>query len=232
MVKLRNSYLKNLKPLGLATASPALPPVFGLGIADHLPLHVRNCVGSAAGERLYVISAVAGAPLVLPVEGQGCSRWNSRVTSRDRYSLAESAVEAIAIATMHETSFEAVPISTSVSRSIPPASQDDPLGSRIVRQDVGSRFGRPRTDTNWQLRAACRRSLDNARRRERPPPSSQAPKRFRPQDDERRGRDDDPERGHRQVTPRRQSSELAHDELEIALEQREIGSRLIGLSQR
>jgi hypothetical protein len=61
MVKLRNSYLKNLKPLGLATASPALPPVFGLGIADHLPLHVRNCVGSAAGERLYVISAVAGA---------------------------------------------------------------------------------------------------------------------------------------------------------------------------
>ena len=25
-----------------------------------------------------------------PVEGQGCSRWNSRVTSRDRYSLAES----------------------------------------------------------------------------------------------------------------------------------------------
>jgi hypothetical protein len=58
------------------------------------------------------------------------------------------------------------------------------------------------------------------------------PKRFRPQDDERRGRDDDPERGHRQVPPRRQSSELAGDEFEIALDQREIGSRLIGLSQR
>jgi hypothetical protein len=40
---------------------------------------------------------------VNPVEGQGCSRWNSRVSSRDRYSLAESALEAIATATMHET---------------------------------------------------------------------------------------------------------------------------------
>jgi hypothetical protein len=29
------------------------------------------------------------APLVFPAEGQGCSRWNSRATSRDRYSLAE-----------------------------------------------------------------------------------------------------------------------------------------------
>jgi hypothetical protein len=33
------------------------------------------------------------APLVFPVEGQGCSRWNSRVTARDRYSRAESGPE-------------------------------------------------------------------------------------------------------------------------------------------
>ena len=45
-------------------------------------------------------------------------------------------------------------------------------------------------------------------------------------DDERRGRDDDPERGHRQVTPRRQSSELAHDEFEIVSRSARIGSRL------
>jgi hypothetical protein len=43
----------------------------------------------------------------------------SGVDTRDLYSLAESAVEVIAtaIATMHEASFEAVPISTSVQPS-------------------------------------------------------------------------------------------------------------------
>jgi hypothetical protein len=61
---------------------------------------------------------------------------------------------------------------------------------------------------------------------------SQVPKRFRPKDDEGRRRDDDPERGLRQVTPRRQPGELAGDEFEIALDQREIGPRLIGLLQR
>jgi hypothetical protein len=45
----------------LATASPPLPPVFGLGIADRLPLHVRNRVGPATGKRLYVIPPVSGA---------------------------------------------------------------------------------------------------------------------------------------------------------------------------
>jgi hypothetical protein len=44
-----------------AAAGPPLPPVLSLGIADRLPLHVRNCVGSAAGQRLDVIFAVAGA---------------------------------------------------------------------------------------------------------------------------------------------------------------------------
>jgi hypothetical protein len=71
---------------------------------------------------------------VSPADGQGCSRWNSHVTSRDRYSLAEGAPAAIAtaIATVHETSFGAARISTSASRSsIPPADRDDRLGSRI-----------------------------------------------------------------------------------------------------
>jgi DNA invertase Pin-like site-specific DNA recombinase len=36
----------------------------------------------------------------------------------------------------------------------------------------------------------------------------------------------------RMIAERRQSSELAHDEFEVALEQREIGSRLVGLWQR
>jgi hypothetical protein len=33
-------------------------------------------------------------PVLLPVEGQGCSRWNSRVTSRDRYSFARTVLGA------------------------------------------------------------------------------------------------------------------------------------------
>jgi hypothetical protein len=81
-------------------------------------------------------------------------------------------------------------------------------------------------------RADGRRSPGGAWRRVRPLPLSHAPKRFRPQDDERRRRDDDAERGHRQVTPRRQPGESAGEQFEIALDQREIGSRLIGLAQR
>jgi hypothetical protein len=76
----------------LTTANSPLPSVLGLGIAYGLPLHVGNRIGAAAGERLNVILAVAGqAPLGLPVESQGCARWNSRVTSRDRCSFAEAA---------------------------------------------------------------------------------------------------------------------------------------------
>jgi hypothetical protein len=52
---------REVKPLGLAAAGPPLPPVLSLGIADRLPLQVPNRVGSAAGERLYVIFPVAGA---------------------------------------------------------------------------------------------------------------------------------------------------------------------------
>jgi hypothetical protein len=63
-------------------------------------------------------------------------------------------------------------------------------------------------------------------------PHHKVPKRFRPQDDQGRRRDDDPERGLRQLTPRRQPGELAGDELEIALDQCEVGPRLIGLPQR
>ena len=89
--------------VGLATARPPLPPVLGLRVANGLPLHVRNRVRAIAGERDDVIFAVTGeAPVVSPVEGQGCSRWNSRVTSRDRYSLAVTGAETSAtmIATM------------------------------------------------------------------------------------------------------------------------------------
>jgi hypothetical protein len=45
----------------LVTASLPLPSVLGSRIADRLPLEVRHRVGSATGERLYVILAVAGA---------------------------------------------------------------------------------------------------------------------------------------------------------------------------
>ena len=45
----------------LTTANSPLPSVLGLGIAYGLPLHVGNCIGAAAGERLNVILAVAGA---------------------------------------------------------------------------------------------------------------------------------------------------------------------------
>jgi hypothetical protein len=45
----------------------------------------------SARERLYVVFVKTGTcAVVLPVEGQGCSRWNSRVTSRDRCWLAEA----------------------------------------------------------------------------------------------------------------------------------------------
>jgi hypothetical protein len=52
---------REVKPLPLVPASPPLPPVLGLGVGDGLPLKVPNRVGSAAGELLDVIFAVAGA---------------------------------------------------------------------------------------------------------------------------------------------------------------------------
>ena len=44
--------------------------------------------------------------------------------------------------------------------------------------------------------------------------------------------EDDPECGSRQIAPCRHPRETAHDELQIAFESGEIGSRLIGLAQR
>jgi hypothetical protein len=44
-----------------ANAARALPPVFGLRRLDGLPLQIRNCVGSTAGERNNVIFYVSGA---------------------------------------------------------------------------------------------------------------------------------------------------------------------------
>jgi hypothetical protein len=97
-----------------------------------------------------------------------------------------------AIATVHETSFGAARISTSVSRSsIPPVGQDDPLGLPSVPPSGLSPSWYWRIGKISRLRAACRRALGNARRQVRQPPPSQVPKRFRPQDDERRRRDDD-----------------------------------------
>ena len=70
------------------------------------------------------------------MEGQGCSRWNSRVTSRDRYSLAERGpgrASASAITTMRD--FGPVPIMPSALLSwIAPGGRDDRLGCRACRK--------------------------------------------------------------------------------------------------
>jgi hypothetical protein len=57
------------------------------------------------------------------------------------------------------------------------------------------------------------------------------PKRFGPKDNHSRRRYD-PERGLRQIATGRDAGELAGDEFEMAFDQGEVGSRLIGLSQR
>jgi hypothetical protein len=49
---------------------------------------------------------------------------------------------------------------------------------------------------------------------------------------EDRRAEDDPERCFRQIAAGRHSRKLAHDDFEIAFDQGEAGSRLIGLSQR
>jgi hypothetical protein len=49
---------------------------------------------------------------------------------------------------------------------------------------------------------------------------------------EDRRAEDDPESGFREITARRHSRELTGEKFEIAFDQSEIGSRLIGLSQR
>jgi hypothetical protein len=46
------------------------------------------------------------------------------------------------------------------------------------------------------------------------------------------GAKDNPESGFREIVARRLLGELAGDEFEIAFDQGEIGSRLIGLAQR
>jgi hypothetical protein len=59
--------------------------------------------------------------------------------------------------------------------------------------------------------------------------ASKVPKRFGPQDDECCSRDDDAERGLCKIAPDRQARELAGEELQVVLDSRELGSRLIGL---
>ena len=58
------------------------------------------------------------------------------------------------------------------------------------------------------------------------------PKSLGPENDERRRREDDPERSLRQVAARRQAREPAHYEFQIAFNGSEVGSRLIDLAQR
>src|ERR1700730_16886855 len=74
-----------------------LPRVLSPRGAYRLPLHVQNRVGSAAGERPDMVPDITGqAPGVRPGEGQGCCSWNSRATSRERCSLAETELTASA----------------------------------------------------------------------------------------------------------------------------------------
>jgi hypothetical protein len=69
------------------------PPILSSRFGNRLPLkvlryrdrHTRGALCDPCGRR-------DKRRWVLPVEGQGCSRWNSLVTSRDQYSLAESSV--------------------------------------------------------------------------------------------------------------------------------------------
>jgi hypothetical protein len=41
--------------------------------------------------------------VALPVEGQGCSRWNSLTTSRDRCSVAEATLREVINGMQHAT---------------------------------------------------------------------------------------------------------------------------------
>jgi len=59
----------------LPAARPAFPAVPRPCLGDSLPLHIQHRVGIAASQRDDVILSIAGqAPLVLPVDGQGCAR--------------------------------------------------------------------------------------------------------------------------------------------------------------
>jgi hypothetical protein len=93
----RNRYGRygNRATHGLLTAArSAFPAVLCPRLPDRLPLHVRNRVRSPhASGTLWSLRYPGHAPVVSPVEGQGCSRWNSRVTSRDRCSLAATGVD-------------------------------------------------------------------------------------------------------------------------------------------
>src|SRR5262249_53110610 len=63
-------------------------------------MQVRYRVTAAAGQRDDVIPLVTGAGAAgFAGRWARCSRWNSRVTSRDRYSLAERRVGLKASAT-------------------------------------------------------------------------------------------------------------------------------------
>jgi hypothetical protein len=100
-----------------------------------------------------------------PVEGQGC-RWNSRVTSRDRYSFAESGSGASASATTAISNFARAGLIASASRSsIVPDGRDGRRGFRSEPRDALFPSGRPLTHTTSQFHVACPRSLENARHR-------------------------------------------------------------------
>ena len=53
----------------LTTARPEFPTIFGFGLRDGLPLEVLDGVGTATGERLYVI---------FPITGTGAARSPGR----------------------------------------------------------------------------------------------------------------------------------------------------------
>jgi hypothetical protein len=62
----------NVAPERLPPARPEFPAVFGSRRGYGLPLHVRNRIGSATGQRDYVIPAVTRTPAArLPGGGAG-----------------------------------------------------------------------------------------------------------------------------------------------------------------
>jgi hypothetical protein len=88
------------------------------------------------------------------------------VTSRDRYSFAESGSGASASATTAINNFARAGLIASASRSsIVPDGRDGRRGFRSEPRDALFPSGRPLTHTTSQFHVACPRSLENARHR-------------------------------------------------------------------
>jgi hypothetical protein len=77
----------------------------GDGINDAPSLHTADVgisvdsavdVAKDAADIILLRQDLSVLEVVCPVDGYGCSRWNSRVTSRDRCSLAASGLATIA----------------------------------------------------------------------------------------------------------------------------------------